>query len=277
MKAQLTGRDFGIRIVIFALAYAVVDSIYRSAARELVSVTFAVSSFIAGMLFALVLGYAFSRVPFRLSVRIAAAWLALFIIEMFSNLVEGYFFTTQIPTVPLFLAATMLALMITFIQALFVGVLFTPKEPLRSLTTETKGYFAQRPWHSWFWRIALCSVVYFPIYFTFGAIISPVVLPYYASPSYGLRIPSFEVMVPLEFLRGFLYVIALLPLLVALRIRRRSLYALIASILYVIGAVGPFLVDETLPILLRTVHGFEILGDCLVFGAAIVYLLGRKL
>jgi hypothetical protein len=277
MKAELTNRNFIIRIVVFALAYAVVDSVYRSAGRGPVSVTFIISSFIAGVLSAVVLGYAFSRVRFRLRVRIAVAWLVLFVIGVFSNIVEGYFFTTQISTVPLFMAATMMGLVITLVQAVLVGVLFSPKGPFSPLTTEMKSFFAQRPWHSWFWRIALCSLVYFPIYFTFGAIISPVVLPYYASLSYGLRIPSFEVMVPLEFLRGFLYVITLLPLLAVIRLARGRLYAVVVSILYVIGAVAPFLTDETLPVLLRTVHGLEILGDCLVFGAAIVHLLGRRL
>lgn len=193
--------------------------------------------------------------------------------------VEGYFFTTQIPTSSLFFAATALSLAITFVQALLVGILFTPREPLSRMVTEAEYYFGQRPWYSWLWRIALCSVVYFPIYFTFGGIVSPIVLPYYtdSSSGLGLRIPSFQVMVPLELLRGFLYVIALLPLLAALKIRRRALYAATVSLLYVTGALGPFLIDEALPILLRTVHGIEILADCLAFGAVIVYLLGRKL
>ena len=65
------------------------------------------------------------------------------------------------------------------------------------------------------WRIVLSSV----IYFTFGGIVSPIVLPYYTSLSYGLRMPGFEVLAPLEIFRGFLYVIALLPLLAALRVQ----------------------------------------------------------
>jgi len=269
---------FIVRALIFAVVYAVVESLYRFAGLGTISVAFWVSAFVAGVLFALVLGYIFSRVAFRLSVRIAMAWLALFIIEQFSNLVEGYFFTTQIPTTTLFLAATTVSLAVTFVQALLVGILFTPKEPLNSIVAEARDYFGQRPWYSWLWRIVLCSAVYFPIYFTFGGIVSPIVLPYYteSSSGLGLRVPSFEVMVPLELLRGFLYVIALLPLLVALRIRRRALYAATVSLLYVTGALGPFLIDETLPVLLRTVHGIEILADYVVFGAVIVHLLGRR-
>lgn len=278
VKTQPT-KGFIVRILVFALVYAAVESVYRFAGLGTISVIFSVSAFVAGVLFALVLGYVFSRVAFRVTVRIAMAWLALFIIEIFSNLLEGYFFTTQISTTSLFFAATVFALAITFVQAVLVGILFTLREPLSRMVTEAKDYFGQRPWYSWLWRIVLCSVVYFPIYFTFGGIVSPTVLPYYtdSSSGLGLRIPSYQVMVPLELLRGFLYVIALLPLLAALKIRRRALYAAIVSLLYVTGALGPFLIDEALPVLLRTVHGIEILADYLVFGAVIVHLLGRKL
>jgi len=276
--SELTSKSLLLRIIIFAVVYGVVETTYIYAGRGAVSFGFSVSSFVAGLLFAIVLCYVFLQVPFRSSVRIAVAWLALFIIEFFSNLMEGYFFTSVIPTISLFFAATMMALLITFVQAFFAGILFIPRGPLSSLTAEMGDYFGQRPWYSWVLRIALCSVIYFPIYFTFGGLVSPIVLPYYTDPSFGLglRIPSFEVMVPLELLRGFLYVVALLPLLVALKIGRRALYAAVVSILYVVGAFGPFLLDETLPVVLRTVHGIEILADCLVFGAVIIYLLGRK-
>jgi len=276
--SELVSKSLLLRIIVFAVVYGVVETVYVYAGRGAVSFGFAVSSFIAGLLFAVVLGYVFLQVPFRLSVRIAIAWLALFIIEIFSNLLEGYFFTTLIPTISLFFAATMMALLITFIQAFLAGVLFIPRGPLSSLTTEMRDYFSRRSWYSWVLRVALCSVIYFPIYFTFGGLISPIVLPYYTeSYGLGLRIPSFEVMVPLELIRGFLYVVALLPLLIALKIKRRALYAAVVSVLYIIGAFGPLLIDETLPIVLRTVHGIEILADCLVFGAVIVHLLGRKL
>jgi hypothetical protein len=54
-------------------------------------------------------------------------------------------------------------------------------------------------------------------------------------------------MVPLELICGFLYVLALLPLLIALKIKRRTLYTAVVSILYIIGAFGLLLLDEASP------------------------------
>jgi len=126
-------------------------------------------------------------------------------------------------------------------------------------------------------RIALCSLIYFPIYFTFGGIISTFVLPYYTNPSLGLNltIPSFETMIPLEFLRGFLYVVALLPIMATLKLPKRTLFLSVVALLYVAGAFVPFLTDSTFPVFLRVVHGLEILADCFVFGGVIVYTLKR--
>lgn len=224
----------------------------------------------------MVLALIFVQLPFGRGIRIGVAWLALFIVQEFSNLVEGYFFTTFLPTIYLFVAASFLWLLVTFIEALFVGLLFAPKKVGRSFTEEIRAYFDQRSWYSWILRVAAGSIVYFPIYFAFGALISPFVIPYYENSTMGLRIPSFAVMIPLELVRGFLYVIALLPLIAVLRVQRKYVYAGTASLLYVAGALVPFLSGPTLPVQLRIFHGFEILADCLVYGAALVYLFAPK-
>ena len=75
---------------------------------------------------------------------------------------------------------------------------------------------------------------------------------------------------------NLVYVVALLPIIATLKIKRKPLYATIVSLLYVTGALGPLLVTETLPVLLRIVHGVKILADYMVFGPVVVYLLGRK-
>ena len=242
-----------------------------------ISILSVISNFIAGIFLASVLGLMFVQLPFSRGIRIGIGWLALFVIQEFSNIVEGYFFTTYLPTTYLFLAASLVGLLVTFIEALVVVILFNPKEALRSFRNDLRAYLGQRSWGLWILRIAVGSVAYFPIYFTFGALISPFVLPYYQNSSMGLRIPSFAVMVPLEFARGFLYVTALFPILVALRTQRKHTYAGIVSLLYIAGAFVPFLSGPTLPVQLRIFHGSEILADCLAYGAVLVYLFRRNL
>jgi hypothetical protein len=210
------------------------------------------------------------------TIRIGVVWLALFIVQEFSNLVEAYFFTTYVPTIQLFFAASFVGLLVTFVEALLAGLLFVSGKVRRSFRIETQAYLRQRSWHSWILRLMFGSLGYFPIYFAFGALISPFVIPYYQNPSLNLRIPSFAVIVPLEFVRGFLYVLALLPLIALLRVQRKYVYAGTASLLYVAGAFVPFLSGPALPVELRIFHGLEILADCLVYGAALVYLFAPK-
>lgn len=261
------------RILLFSLIFTILQTFLELARISQVLILSVLSIWVAGLSLALVLSLILSQLPFAGSIRIAIAWLALFIIQQFSNLVEGLFFTTFLPTISLFLWANLIGLLVTLVEALLAGILFVPESSGRSFRNEIASYFEQRPWLSWTARIVVASLVYFPIYFSFGAAISPFVIPYYTNSSLGLRIPSFSVMVPLEFARGFLYVIALLPIVAVLKVRRRFVYAGTASLLYVAGAFVPFLAGPSLPVQLRIFHGLEILGDCLVYGAALVYLL----
>jgi hypothetical protein len=267
---------FAARVLCFSLIYNAMQLILGYVGTQRVSILWVISNFIAGVFLAIVLGLLFARLPFRRAIRIGVAWLALFVVQEFSNLVEGYFFTTYIQTIYLFFAATFNSLLVTLIEALLVGFLFIPEKVDRSFVEEFHAYAHRRSWRSWILRIVAGSVVYFPIYFLFGALISPFVLPYYESSSMGLRIPSFTVMIPLELVRGLLYVVALLPVIALLRVERKYVFAGVASLLYVAGAFAPFLAGPGFPVQLRIFHGVEILADSLVYGAALAYLFAFK-
>jgi hypothetical protein len=264
--------EFLARVLLFSLLYASVQVIIEYVRTNQTSMLSAISNFVAGILLAVVLGLVFTRLPFVRAIRIALAWLALLIVQEFSNLVEGYFFTAFLQTIYLLFASLFIGLLVTFVEALLAGFLFIPEKVDMSFMKEFGECLSQRSWYSWILRFVVGSVAYFPIYFAFGVIISPFVMPYYQDPNMGLRIPSFAVMVPLEFFRGFLYVIALLPIIAVLRVQRKYVYAGTASLLYVAGAFVPFLSGPSLPVQLRVFHGLEILADCLAYGAALVYL-----
>jgi len=269
MISQYFSANFAGRILLFSVIFTSIEAVLFGQLSTII-IGF---SFIAGILLALILGLVFIKLPFKLVVRIGMAWLALFIIQYFSNLFEAFFFTTLFPTVLLFLAGVLESLVITFIEALLVGILFVPREIEKSYI---KSYFAQRSGFSWALRIVVASLIYFPIYLVFGGLVSPFVLPYYTDPSMGLMIPSFDVMIPVELVRGLLYVLALLPIIAGIRIKRRYLYVGIASLLYIPGAFIPLLTNLSWPVQLRIFHGLEILADYLVYGAALIYLLARK-
>lgn len=274
MASQHTSLRFISRVLLFSLIFTLVQLLIFYRANQPSTLAIALN-LIDGILLALVLGPISLHLPFNRRTRIAVIWLALFIIQEFSNTVEALFFTTYLSTTALFLAASLLGLVITLIEALAAGLLFNPQRPLESFAAEMRTYFKQRSSRSWLLRFAVGSLAYFPIYFTFGAMIAPFVLPYYQDPSMGLTIPSFTVMVPLEFFRGFLYVLALFPILATLRAQKRHAYFATVSMLYVAGALIPFLTVLGFPIPLRIFHGVEILADCLAYGAVLAYLFAR--
>ena len=272
---QYISLRFVSRVLLFSLIFTLVQLLIFHRAKQPSALAIALN-LIDGILLALVLGPISLHLPFNRRTRITVIWLALFIIQEFSNTVEALFFTTYLSTTVLFFTASLIGLLITFIEALTAGALFNPQSRTSYSAPAIRAYFKQRSSASWVLRFAVGSLAYFVIYFTFGAMIAPFVLPYYQDSSIGLTIPSFTVMIPLEFFRGFLYVLALFPILATLRAQKKHAYLAAVSLLYVAGALIPFLTVSGFPIPLRIFHGLEILADCLVYGAVLVYLFAKS-
>lgn len=268
------GVSFG-RLGLFTILFAFIDSAFRYATLGIASVESVISSTVSGALLAMVLGFVFSRLTYGRLTRIVMAWFSLFIIQSLSNLVEAVFFTTAIPTATIFMAALVFGLITTLPEAILAGMLFSPENGDRSFRADLREYFGKRTVSSWLGRIALGSLVYFPIYYTFGSIIAPWILSFYDNPSqaFGLTIPPIGVMIPLQFLRGFLYIVALIPIVASLKVSHRTMLLSVAGLIFIAGAFVPYIAYSELPSFLRVVHGLEILADSIVYGAALVYIL----
>ena len=144
-----------------------------------------------------------------------------------------------------------------------------------SLNVSLKEYLSSRSYGSWIKRIATGSVMYFPIYFFFGMLIFPFVAEYYSDPSLGLRVPGFEVIIPLEFFRGFLYVIVLIPVMASVKGNRRTGFIALSSTLFIPGAFIPLILETSLPPEIIPFHLFEILADSLVYSFALSRILSK--
>lgn len=201
--------------------------------------------------------------------------LILFVVGRFSNYVEGVFFTTMFADLSVLMAAVVFALLLSFVEGGLAAVLFLPESHERSLFAELSTYFSERRWSSWLWRILLGSAAYFPIYFLFGMLISPFIMPYYSDPSLGLKIPSFAVMIPVELFRAFLYVIMMLGIFSTVRAKRWTMAAIVGLILYVPGGLVPLMVEHTLPPQIVPFHMIEIFADSIVYGIVLTRLLNR--
>jgi hypothetical protein len=136
----------------------------------------------------------------------------------------------------------------------------------------------QRPLWSWIWRSFLVALLYVPTYLTFGALIYPIVKPYYTNPAYGLNLvtPGLGPFIVLELVRGLLYVLAILPVLVVTRGSRWQ------TLIYIFVLAGLFngwqlFFNLTWPAQLRFAHAAEITGDVLVQSLLYCWLLTLKL
>jgi hypothetical protein len=198
-------------------------------------------------------------------------WLELLVIGFLNNYVEAYFFTNMFDKATVLVQSVASAVISSVISAAAAALLLGYGST--ELTASLKAHLSTRRRSSWILRIAVGSVAYFPIYFFFGALIGPFVLPYYNNPSFGLRIPPFTVIIPVELFRGFVYTLVLLPLLATVVGGRATKFIALAAMLYIPGGLIALLGNPLLPAAIIPIHALEILADSIAYGFALSRIL----
>lgn len=99
--------------------------------------------------------------------------------------------------------------------------------------------------------------------------------PYYTDPAYGLnlRLPNPGLVLKLEVVRGFMYVLTAYLLIAGVRRKRRQLALLVGLVLFVLGGLSPLVSAWHWPMALRFYHAVEIFLQNFVTGFLLVYLL----
>ena len=235
-----------------------------------------ISSIIAGTLTGLTLGPLGSRLNLPLFGRACLWFLLLFVLNGLVNVVEALFFTT----IPLTQLASSFAIL-AFGQAglaVLLTLLFRPQQKGPGLLTRLRETLAQRTGVSWAFRFGLAALSYLPIYYAFGMIVAPFVLPYYNNPDLGLNlvVPDFGVILPLEIGRGLLYALTMFPLIAVLRGGIWSRTFWIGLTIAVLGSWVPMLQAPGWPLVLRMAHGLEITADAFVQGIVLTWLLATR-
>ncbi len=219
------------------------------------------------------LGWLVPKIRLRPQSLTLLVWLELLVVEFLNNYVEGYFFTNLYNNATILAQSVVSALISSVIVATAAALLVG--NGVTGIVPSLKEHFSTRTRNSWILRIAVGSVAYFPIYFFFGALISPFVLPYYNNASFGLRIPPFTVIIPVELFRGFVYTLVLLPLLATIEGGRTTKFIALAALLYVPGALIALLGNPLLPAQIIPFHALEILADSVVYGFVLSRILNR--
>ena len=135
------------------------------------------------------------------------------------------------------------------------------------------GSFFQQYWRvGQVWRSLVAMIAFPVIYFFFGSLISPIVLPYYQQLGGALMIPDLGTLLPVLFLRSFIFLVSCFMLLAAWQKTRLSLALWLGVAMFMlVGGIG-LLVGSFLPAVLRVVHSVEILTDSLCYAAVLALL-----
>jgi hypothetical protein len=231
-----------------------------------------------GFALAIFLAWFISKVDLKPSGAFILVWFSLFIIGVFNNSLEAYFFTKQYHSIESFMMATLISLFSALLESTSAILLLQPKGS-KGITAALKSHISSRTRSSWMKRIIAASAVYFLIYFIFGLMVSPFVMPYYSQTSSGLVIPSLTIMIPLELLRGFIYAVVLLVVFAGIKSGRRLNFVVASILLYIPGAFLPLissLVSFSVISPVAPFHIVEILADSVVYGYAASRLISAK-
>ena len=226
------------RLAGVAAIFAAIQVMYHTVSGVPLDAEFVILAALGGGLSACVVGHLVVNLGVGRRTGFGIIWLALFVVQLFAGLIEGAFFTTAISSASVFLGGTIVSLLITAAEAGAAIALF-PLPPasrrLRDLLRDYRWGVGSRAW-----RLTVGGLAYFPIYFLFGGLVSPYAIPYYTDPSdgLGLVIPSFSVMIPVELLRGFMFVACIVPILAAWRLNRWSAFLFSAAFLH-LGRLRP--------------------------------------
>jgi hypothetical protein len=235
-----------------------------------------VYDFVSSLAMAVFLAWLVPLIRLKLASVALILWAELFAVEYMINYIEALFFTTMYAGLADFGVALLRAAVVSGVVAAVAAFLFGSRGGTVGLGASLRDYLSTRTRRSWAVRIVVAGLIYFPVYFFFGMLVTPFVLPYYNNPAYGLRIPSFGVMVPVEILRGFLFALVLLPLMASLGGGRNTKFAALAAMLYIPGGFVALVGNTLLPPQIVPFHGTEILADSIVYGYALSRILQAK-
>jgi len=164
----------------------------------------------------------------------------------------------------------------TVLPALLCGLALSfllksdPAEPY--LLRKARSYFAAHSLAFWAGRFILGILVFVLIFFLFGMMVAPFVVPTYRAGGFGLVLPPVSSFLPFEFIRSAFFLLASLPFLILWKGSRGSLIVSLGLSHWVLNGLFGLLQVFWFPPVLRIAHSLEIGADSFVYAAALVYL-----
>ncbi|MCL4861385.1 MAG: hypothetical protein KJZ93_18350 [Caldilineaceae bacterium] len=194
------------------------------------------------------------------------AWIAF----VLNNVIEAVIFT-NFATAPLFTVVSFTPAVLLCAAA--IAWLFQPRSSEEALARIINEYFRQRTAADWLWRMLMAAVIFMPVYYLFGLLVVPFVGDYYQQGAFGLAAPALTTLLLVLLGRSVLFLVASLPVVMAWRGSRRSLWLSLGFAHFVLVGLLYMLAGNWIAPSVRLIHTLEILADSFVYAGVIVWLL----
>lgn len=230
--------------------------------------------FLSMVVIAIVLGECFQRLSRQYWKRFLSIWLCNYLVYYLLNMLDGMLFT-PFPNMGTGIISNIFP---ALTLAAATAWLWKPGKDDIFETGATKAFFAERRPADWAWRFALAWLAYPPIYYLMGLVISPLIKHYYEDPglNLGLVLPPLGILLGMQVLRGILFLVAVLPVIIVWRGSTKGLWLWTGSIIFIQIAGQIIFQAYWLPLGLRIPHIVELLVDSFLQAGLYAILLGFR-
>jgi len=224
------------------------------------------------LLTSVILAAALAFISRRLAGGFLTRWLVLAFFTWIAYGVNTYFEASIFTTL-----SSPAIIVMYFFSSLFcaavVGAYFRPQERGEGFIARTKSFFKGRTALQWTWRLLIACLAFPVAYILFGLMVKPFTYEYYAQHQAGLLAPGWGQIIPVLAVRSLLFLLAILPVLIAWTGSRTGLFVTLGVALFLL--VGGLSLLEAIwyPPIIRVAHSLEILADSFAQAAVTVFLL----
>ncbi len=266
LKSLLVGVTFVIAIVVGGMIVTILGLTRPEAENPAAKLMW---FFVGGVVAGLSLGFVVPSMPVSRT-RHFMVWGSLIFFNMASVIVEGYFFAPALigDALP---ALLFQQLLVALAAGWVVTALFASRESAAPVPP------VKRSVPAWMWRFAVAALAYVIFYFVFGSINYMLITkPYYATHAGGLDVPSVQVTLIAEVVRGALIALSVLPFLLSVSADKKRLGAWTGFLLFAIGGLVPLTFQVgVLPTFLLIASAWEIFAQNFTIGWVMTRLLGK--
>jgi len=189
-----------------------------------------------------------------------------------NNILDASMYLTAYASSPAFTTS-----LPSIVPSLFCGggvaLLFPPEEKGPGFVTAWKEFFSRRSAGQWLWRLLLASAAFVPVYLLFGLLVNPITGEYYRQNMHGLQAAGWDQILPIQFLRSSLFLLACLPVFITWQKSESSLFIRLGTAQFMLVGFIYMLMSYWLPLYVRIPHSFEILADSFVYTGLLTWLL----